>query len=591
MMDGKALLALALCLPVLLSACGKPAPEVGATRVFRHSEDGAPTSLDPLQSANAQSAMLVRNCYDTLYAYQYLARPYVLKPNLARALPEVSADGLTYVIRLKPGVRFIDDAAFTGGRGRDVTAADVVYSLKRHFDPDARSQGAWLWQQRIAGLDAWKARGAHYDEAVEGLRARDAQTLEVKLLRPYPQFVHTLTLAFSAVVPREAVERYGRGFGRHPVGSGPFKLLSLDSARAVLTRNAGFRAEPLNLRDEGYDPVLHAAYGIGALQGRSPPLVDRIEIDWIAEPMTRWNSFIKRDEIQTTVLPPERYDEVLASRQPVALRPEYAQRYHSAVSVDDGLGMMAFNFRDPALGGGDDEPSKARAHALRCALVKGFDWQARNQRFYGGIARVFSGVLTPAMPEFDGDLAPPQRDLDGARRLLAQAGYTPASLPTLQETAMSAVIYREMHEQFAGFLRDLGWPASRIGLRSVASFGDFDRATKTGQAQLFLQHWELDYPDAQNTLQLFYRPNAAPGANTSNYANAEFDRLFEEAEPLPPGPPRTDLYRRMNRLLVDDCAGIFAMARTRVNLWQRSVIALPDREIGNGFWLRYVALQ
>ena len=100
--------------------------------------------------------------YDTLYEYRYLKVPYELKPSLAAAMPEVSKDRLTYTIRLKKGVRFIDDACFKGGKGREVVAEDFVYSIKRHFDPAMRAQGSWLWQGRIVGLDEWKENGADY---------------------------------------------------------------------------------------------------------------------------------------------------------------------------------------------------------------------------------------------------------------------------------------------------------------------------------------------------------------------------------------------------------------------------------------------
>ncbi len=65
-----------------------------------------------------------------------------------------------YTIRIKPGVRFRDDPAFEDDRGRIVTAADFVYSIKRHFDPNVRSLGAWLWADRIVGMAEWRENGA-----------------------------------------------------------------------------------------------------------------------------------------------------------------------------------------------------------------------------------------------------------------------------------------------------------------------------------------------------------------------------------------------------------------------------------------------
>ena len=197
------------------------------SRVYRHSLDEAPTSLDPVHAATVYANYVIRIAYDTLYDYKYLARPYALQPNLAAAMPEISADGLVYTIPIKHGVHFVNDPAFQNGKGRELTAHDVVYSLERHFDPATHSEGAWLWRDRIVGLDAWGAAGARYGVEPAGLRALDDYTVRLELTRPYPQLPHTLAQGFAAVVPREAVERYGPELGVHPVGSGPYAVEQL----------------------------------------------------------------------------------------------------------------------------------------------------------------------------------------------------------------------------------------------------------------------------------------------------------------------------------------------------------------------------
>ena len=278
---------------LLLGGCGDPPATQNdvPVKTYKHAMDGAPGSLDPAQSASLYANFIVVNLYDTLYRYKYLARPYQIQANLAAALPEISDDGLQVTIRLKTGVYFMDDPAFAQGVGRELKAQDFVYSIKRHFDPDTRAQGAWLWQNRIKGLDDWKASGSDYDAEVAGLRALDDYTIQIILTQPFPQLIHTLTQAYAAVVPREAVEKYGQMFSSHPVGSGPFRLASRDGARAVLVKNHDFRKEPFDLEDEGYDPVSQAGLGLQVLQDKIPPFVDRLELEFITEDAARWNAF------------------------------------------------------------------------------------------------------------------------------------------------------------------------------------------------------------------------------------------------------------------------------------------------------------
>lgn len=561
-----------------------------AAEVYRHSLDEAPSTLDPVHAATTYASFVVVNAYDTLYSYKYLARPYELKPNLAASMPEVSEDGLTYTIPIRRGVHFVDDPAFPDGEGREVTAGDFVYSLKRHFDPATRSQGRWLWQDRIEGLDDWHDAGADYDEPVAGLKAPTRYTVEVTLTEPYPQFVHTLAMAFAAVVPREAVQHYGEGLAVNPVGSGPFQVTEFDSTHVTLAPNPDWRWRSVDLDAEGFDPSLHGGLGLETIDGETPPFVDRVRIDFVEEHGARWNSFTKGDEIQFAIVPNARAPELLAQRQPVRLKEEYADRYHGRSYLEAGFVYTGFNLDKPEIGYHEDPERETRNRALRCAIRKAFDWQARNERFYFGLGRVFPGVIPPMVPQFQPDLSRETvtRDLEGARRLLAEHGWNADNLPTLEYGYPSSVSERQAFEQFRGFLEEIGYPRDKIQGRAYATFGDYSRALKQGEVSVFYLFWLLDYPDAQNTLQLFYGPHGSPGSNNMNYDNPAFDRLYERAGGLRENDLRRELYHRMNRMVVDDCAVISGLSRTRIMLWHRDVVAFPDLQMVGGYFLPYV---
>ncbi len=582
-----------VALVLALAGCGPgegPATPGPALKTYRYAMDQAPTTLDPVQGSNIYANFVIVNAYDTLYSYKYLARPYELKPNLAEDFPTISPDGLVYTFRLKKGVHFVDDPAFPGGRGREVVAEDLIYSIKRHFDPKNQPQGAWLWQGRIAGLEEWKAAGSDYDQPVSGLRAIDDHTLQVHLTRPYPQLVSTLAQGYAALVPREAAEKYGKGLGVRPVGSGPFKLISFDTARVVMERNPGFRQEPVDLAYEGYDPATQAFSGVQAIQGRSPPFVDRLEFDFINEPSASWTSFTKGDEVQHTVLPIEQVDRVLASKDPVTLRPEYAAKYHLYAGLEAGFIFTAFNMNFPDFGYNSDPDRQRRNKALRCAIIKGYDWPGRNESWYNGLGRIFPGIIVPASPEFDPDLsrASVTRDVEGARQLLRDNGWTPENLPKLVYGTTAGTTERLNFEQFRAWMRDIGFPREKVVQKTYATFGDISRAWKRNQLPLVAKGWGLDYPDAENTLQLFYGPNESPGSNDANWKDPEYDRLYEQAAVMQPSEERTQIYRRMSQIVIDDCVAITGLSRTRIYLWHKNVIAVPDREILGGFWLKYV---
>lgn len=564
----------------------------GGLKVYRHSMDQAPSSIDPAQAANIYANTVTLNAYDTLFRFRYLKRPYELTTNLAAAMPEISEDGLTYTIRIKEGVRFVDDPAFEGGTGREVTADDFVYSMKRHFDPATLSQGAWMWQGRIEDLDAWKDRGSDYNDVVSGLQALDRYTIQIRLVKPYPQLMFTLSQGYSALVPREAVEYYGKAFASKPVGSGPFKVVSYDTSRIVFERNPNYRQEPVDIWEEGYDPDTQEFTGVEAIHGRAPPFLDKLEIHFIGENAARWNSFTKGTETQFTTVPNEQVDNILASTAPITMKAEFAERYHMRQYVEAGFVFNAFNMDFPEFGYNEDPEREARNKLLRCAMIRGFNWERRNESFYYALGYVFPGIIPPATPEFDPTMDPTSVtvDIEEAKRLLAEGGWNADNLPVFVYGTTASVQSRLFYEQFRGFMKKIGYPPDKITLKQYATFGDMSRAWKNSTLPLVSKGWGLDYPDAENTLQLFYGPNGSPGSNDANYRNPEYDRLYEQTAVMLPSAERTALYQRMNQMVVDDCVSITGLSRTRILLWHKDVIAMPDREIVGGFFMKFVDL-
>ncbi len=591
-----------LCFISLLSACQSGDDQtygqttssiIDGKKIYRHSEDGKPTSLDPIKASSVYSNMMAVSIFDTLYTYKYLARPYQLKPNLAKSMPQVSDDGLRYTIEIKPGVLFHDHPAFEQGLGREIKASDFIYSIKRSFDPKNAATGAWLWQGKIKGLETWKANGADYDEAVAGLKALDDYTIQITLNQPYPQLVYTLAMGFSAITPREVVEKLGVEFGSKPLGSGPFILTSFNSEIAYLKRNPSFRKEPLDIYHEGFDPDIHGGLDIENLHGKSPPFIDLLEIHFINETSSRWHSFTKGSEVQYTTVPKDKQNTVILNQKPLKLHPQITQNYHHSYGMEAGFVYHGFNMADPVFGMNGDPEHDAKSQALRCAIRKAHNWEQKNEAFYFGLGSIFPGIIPPSVPEFDPDMSLDSitNDVEGAKQLLAQNGWATAELPTFEYHVAGSVLQKQFFEQMRGFLNQADYPSNRIEYHPYPNFGHFNKAIKNRQAPFFFLGWTLDYPDAENTLQLFYGPNQTPGSNNFNYNNPLFDELYEQSSVMQASPERTALYRKMNQMVVDDCVVISGLSRNKIHLWHKNVITFPDREIVGGFHLRYVDIK
>ncbi|MEO0974731.1 MAG: ABC transporter substrate-binding protein, partial [Pseudomonadota bacterium] len=478
---------------------------------------------------------------------------------------------------LKQGVRFIDDPAFeaSDGRGREVVAQDVVYSIRRQLDPQTNSLGAWLWRDRVKSIEAI-----------------GRYTVQIRLVAPFPQLLHTLAQGFSAVMAEEAVAFYGAEIGVHPVGSGPFMLQSLDSQRAILVRNPNYRREPVDLRAEGYRESLHQGLGLEAIEGQTPPFIDRLEVWFVPEAQARWSSLRKEDEVQYALVPSAYMGDIVKSTSPLVLEEEYASRYRAVSAPAPEVIYHTFNFDFDEIGYHIDEQREERNRLLRCALTKAYDWAARDEVYYGGASLIFPGVIPPVVPEYDANASrtPVQRDIDGARALLREGGWDESNLPELVYGYNGTSAQQQFFEQFRAWAAQIGYPMSKIIPKPYGSFADFAGALRASELMMSQKSWSLDYPDAENILQVFYGPNRAPGSNDGNYANDAFDALYEIGATLPPGDRRTAIFREMNQLLIDDCAVVAGLARTQLLMWHDDVIYYPDRNTVGGFSLKYVAL-
>src|SRR5947199_5597625 len=120
------------CLAIALALCTHAgAADMG--KVLRVSFPIAETGFDPQAAGDAYSNYVNRAIFDALYMYDFLARPYRIVPNTAAALPDISPDGKTWIIKVKHGIYFADDPAFKGKK-RELVAADYVYAWKRLLD-------------------------------------------------------------------------------------------------------------------------------------------------------------------------------------------------------------------------------------------------------------------------------------------------------------------------------------------------------------------------------------------------------------------------------------------------------------------------
>jgi ABC-type transport system substrate-binding protein len=513
--------------------------------------------LDPIQADDLYSNMVVRNVFEGLYEYHYLKRPFTLQPALAESLPEVTDNGLTVTIKLKKGVKFQDNACFSDGKGREVVAEDFIYSFRRLADPKSISNGFWIFDGKIKGLNAWvdavKAGKADFKTPIEGLQAPDKHTLVIKLVQPYYQLNYVLAMGFASVVPREAVEKYGAEFLNNPVGTGPYMLEKaadwIRNSKITLKKNSNWRGQSYPSEGETSDQ----AGGLLADAGKALPFADTLVFTEMIEDQPRWQNFMKGN-LDCVLIPNDNYDSAIKDNR---VLPELTAK---GLSLDNSTAIevtfVGFNLKDPLLGKNKD---------LRRALSLAMDSVNYIKTFDNGRGVPAQSPIPLGLEGYDPEFKNPwaQFNVNRAKEFLAKAGFQGGKgLPELTLEGLSGSKDRQIDQYFASL-----WAAIGVKIKiNSNTWPQFQEKIKRHEAQIFSFAWAADYPDPQNFLQLFYSKNFSPGPNDTSFSDPEFDRLYEKALTLPVGKERTELYKKMRDIVVEENPWIFIRTRKEYRL-------------------------
>lgn len=505
--------------------------------------------MDPIYASDLYTNEVISNMYETLLQYHYLKRPLELEPLLAAEMPKVSKDGLTHTFKIKKGVKFHDNEAFPEGKGRDLTSKDFIYAWKRLADPRNASDGFWIFDGKIKGLNEWREKirkgEADYDTEIEGLQAPDDQTLVIKLTKPYFQLHYVLAMPYSAPVAREVVEKYGKEFLNHPVGTGPYVLDSWTrNSKVVLTKNPNWHGGKYPSEGEEGDKEA----GLLKDAGKDLPFIDKVVFHEIIEDQPRWLNFMRGD-LDFAGIPKDNFDSTVKGDK---LSEDLTSKGISLIITEEpDVTYTAFNMLDPVLG---------KNVNLRRAISHAMDTKTLLEKFYNGRGIPAHSPIPPGIDGYEKDFVNPYKkfDLEAAKSYLKKAGYPNGKgLPTIEYSTTNSTTARQMAEYVQQNLAAIG-----INLKiNATSWPQFTDKIRDKKAQMWGIAWSADYPDAENFLQLLYGQNISPGPNGSNYQNKEFDRLYEQALKLPPGPKRTELYKKMKRIFVEDLPWITGIHR------------------------------
>jgi oligopeptide transport system substrate-binding protein len=470
----------------LLLACHRNFEQPVGKTVFRYNEAAGISSLDPAFARDQANIWACNLLYNGLVQ---LDENLLVQPAIAQSW-SISEDGKSYHFQLRNEVYFHDWLGFPQGKGRQVLAADVVYSLQRVLKEETLSPGA-VWLKEVIAMH----KGTYAIQAIDSLQ------LSIELNKPFAAFLSRLSMPYFSIVPREAVEYYGSDFGRNPVGTGPFYFKTFkEGVKMVVLKNENY------FEFEGDQRL---------------PYLDAVAVSFIIDKQSVFLEFIKGNLDFLSGIDPSYKDELLQANG--QLNPKYKEELcmlSKPYLNTEYLGFMVDTSLLPT-------KSPIRIKKVRQAINYGFNRKKmmrylRNNAGYPGNM----GFVPPGMPGFaDKQVQGYDYQAGKARKLLAEAGF--ANGVGLEGISLATT------SSYVDIGKYIQQELAKLGIKlevEIYQPAALRQMVANNKIPLFRGSWIADYADAENYLALFYSKNFSPGgANYTHFSSPEYDRLYEQA--------------------------------------------------------------
>jgi peptide/nickel transport system substrate-binding protein len=489
-----------------LAALGLAAPTALAQtppNVLIVGQIAEPQSLDPHTVTATNDFRILVNVYDGLVRYK--DGTLDVEPSLAESWL-VSNDGKTYTFKLRQGVTFHDGSPFN--------AQSVKFNFDRMLDEKHPfyETGPFPLSFNFASIDT--------------VNVIDDSTVEFKLKEPFAPFLSNLAYPTGLIVSPAAVEQYGKDYGRHPSGTGPFKFVEWQSSqRVVVERNADYWDGAATLEAVVFRPITDANTRVAEMMAGGIDVMVEVPPDNIATFRTDAN-FTVTEQVGPHV-------------------------WFSILNTREGP------FKD-----------KRVRQAANYAVNK----QGLVDNVLQGTATVSAGPVPPAFGWVKSDVAPYPYDPEKAKALLAEAGLKKPGLTFFITEGGSGMLDPvTMGTAIQADLQAVGFDV-KIETYEWNSFLAQVNGGLEGKADMAEMAWMVNDPDTLPYLTL--RSAALPdqgGFNSGYYQNPKLDEILERARISTDQAERARLYAEVQQIVHEDAPWLFVAnwkqnAVTRANV-------------------------
>ena len=558
-----------LLIALILFSCGSKKNDNENLKIFKYNESAGILTLDPIYAKDLPHIWACNQIFNGLVAFDDEMN---VVPAIAKSW-DISEDGMTYTFVLRDDVYFHEDECFVKtprlllgdsesrslgdlSKTRKVVAQDFVYSFNRVLDRKLNSSGSWIF----SNVERRQRTTDNGQQSLEyALTAVNDTILEIKLTQPFPAFLGILSMTYASVVPQEAVEYYGTEFGRHPVGTGPFKFQYWkEGVKLVFRKNPiYFEFEKTPRRQDAKTPSnLDDSETRSLGDSIRLPYLDAVSISFLIDKQVAFMEFIKgKFHFMSGI--DARYKDELLTRDG-QLRDEYQDEIYLIREPYLNTEYLAFFLGD------GDTLGKDRSLALRQAVSYSIDREKMLRYLRNGIGTPGNqGIIPAGLPGYEDAKTPRRQDTklgDSVTRSLGvlEIGYPYNPKKAEQLLKDNALVGYELKlyttQDYIDIAKFVQSALTEVGLNCKVEEmmpAALREKRANGNLPFFRSSWVADYPDAENYLSLFTTNNFTPqGPNYTHYSNEKFDALYQKSLTCNDLQERAKIYHEMDSLMM-----------------------------------------
>ncbi|WP_180954074.1 ABC transporter substrate-binding protein [Bacillus sp. M6-12] len=459
-----------------------------AANTLIYGRGGEAVSLDPAIVIDGESFIVTEQIFENLV--QYGKDNMEIEPGLASKW-EVSPDGLKYTFHLREGIKFHD--------GTDFNAEAVVKNFQRWAK--SKDPGKFAYYASMFG-------GFEGDEGhvIKEVKAIDPKTVEINLLHPQAPFLKNIAMSPFVISSPTALEKDEEGFGRNPVGTGPFKFKAWKPNDII----------ELEKNEEYWQNGL--------------PKLAGVKIKMIKDNSSRLNALIKGEIDLMEGLNPSDMNKVKENKDLQLIeRPSM------------NVGFLGFNV--------EKEPFNKKE--VRQAISHLINKEEIIKNFFGGTAEPAKNPMPPSINGYNDDIQDREYNVEKAKELLKQAGLEKGFKMDLWAMPVARPYMpngQKVAEAIQASLKQANIDAKIV----TFEWGAYLEKVQAGEASAFILGGTGDNGDADNFLYTLLDKDSIGSNNYSRYNNEEVHKLLIEAQRISDENKRNALYKKAQEIIHED---------------------------------------